>query len=150
MNICVDSGFFYALFEPRDVNHRTAIYSFDTHIDPKRASNKLLFLWPVLYEMINTRFVKFHIEKFNWLVRYLENKNLIEYIDDTEYREDCLIESLDFSDYYRNLSLVDRVIRKALYDYELRIDGVITFDPGDFIDICKQRKLRLLCQEADI
>lgn len=148
MNIVADSGFFYAFFDPREArNHRIARDSFDTHINPSRNANKLLLLWPVLHEMINTRFVKRYIEKFERLLKVLESKNLIEYVDDADYRDDCLSDTLSLGNNYRNLSLVDRVIRRVLRDSELRIDAIITFDPGDFNDICKKREIRLLCQE---
>ncbi len=148
MNILADSGFLYAYFEPREVeNHRVAIESFNTHIDPGRASNKLLLLWPVLYETINTRFVKFHIDEFNRLLRFFESRNLLEYVDDKTYRDKCLSDVFNIPNRDRGLSLVDLVIIEALYDCDLRVDAIITFDPGAFSEICEERGLRLLCQE---
>ena len=62
-------------------------------------------------------------------------------ISDVPFREDVVDES--FSELRkpdpvrRNLSLVDRVIRRILMDRSVRIDALIAFNPRDFADVAK-------------
>jgi hypothetical protein len=44
----------------------------------------------------------------------------------------------------RSLSLVDRVLRRALSDVNLRIEALITFNPADFADVCQKYKRIML------
>ncbi|MDP8239854.1 MAG: hypothetical protein P9X24_12255 [Candidatus Hatepunaea meridiana] len=148
MNICVDSGFLYSLYEPRETKrHQIAVDTFYKYIDPKQASNKLIIIWPILYEVINTRFIKRYIIEFDQLLLHLERRELLEFADDKYYRDNCLFATRSCSNSDWDLSLVDRVIREALKDTQLKIDALLTFNPGDFSDICIKRKLRQLCQE---
>jgi hypothetical protein len=39
---------------------------------------------------------------------------------------------------HRALSLVDAVLRLVLVDRNVKIDALITFNPGDFSDICQR------------
>ena len=69
-------------------------------------------------------------------------------LSDTEFRDglmdDCFIELNKPRFKARNLSLVDRVIRRALSDVNVRIDALITFNPADFADVCKRHNRYLL------
>ena len=44
----------------------------------------------------------------------------------------------------RPISLVDMVIRKMLDDVDLKTDAIITFNPGDFDDVCRKNKKMLI------
>jgi hypothetical protein len=45
---------------------------------------------------------------------------------------------------YRPLSLVDRVVRLMLLNRKLRLHAFITFNRGDFEDVCRQRSIALI------
>ena len=68
-------------------------------------------------------------------------------LDDCPYRvealQDCLDEPGRPRGRYRALSLADRVVRAMLADTSLKIHGLVTFNPGDFEDICGKHDLEL-------
>jgi hypothetical protein len=76
----------------------------------------------------------------DWLI--LERERRLELLDDQSLRSaalsDCLNEVARSPRSYRALSLADRVIRALLADTALRIDYFITFNPGDFADVCRK------------
>ncbi len=149
MNICLDSCFLFALYDNREIErHPVAVSIFESYLDTRFSSNKLVILWPILYESVNTRFVKHCMDEFYRHLRFMERRDIVEYIDDRPYRDSCLRNVFSLSNRRRELSLVDLVIREALMDHDLKIDAIITFDPGDFHEICNKRGIRLLCQET--
>jgi len=44
---------------------------------------------------------------------------------------------------YRALSLVDRILRALLEDPDVHLDGLWTFNPGDFADVCQPRNITI-------
>jgi predicted nucleic acid-binding protein len=148
MNLCVDTGYIYALYDRREIErHEVASDIFTRFIDPGRSNHKIIFVWPVLYEALSTRFVRKSLLDFSRDLIALDRKGRIDYLDDKPYRDRCFNDAINFSDDFRCLSLVDRVIREALFDSDLKVDCLLTFNPGDFADVCRRRHLRLLCQE---
>jgi hypothetical protein len=134
MNLCVDTGYIYALYDRREIErHEVASDIFTRFIDPGRSNHKIIFVWPVLYEALSTRFVRKSLLDFSRDLIALDRR--------------CFNDAINFSDDFRCLSLVDRVIREALFDSDLKVDCLLTFNPGDFADVCRRRHLRLLCQE---
>ncbi len=69
-------------------------------------------------------------------------------LSDLPFREDVMDECFDElakpTGHARNLSLVDRVIRRALSDVNVRIDALITFNPADFADVCRKHNRQIL------
>lgn len=139
-NICVDSGFMFAVYGEKKRTSRWMSLLADQYII--HTSNRLLVPWPILYESISTRMVKERMQidllKRHWKI--LNDEGRIELMDDSLYREkalaDCYEEIERDKLHYRKLSLVDRVVRAMLSDIELNIDLFITLDPGDFCDVC--------------
>jgi predicted nucleic acid-binding protein len=131
--ILCDSGFWIALYDKKDQYHMIATKLFE-----KISLFYVLIPWPVLYEVLRTRFVR----RRDWIQQFKRDlkKLQVEFIDDTPYRNFAFSEILSVSN-KRNLSLVDRVIRKILEDKNKRIDCLITFNEKDFIDICQKRKI---------
>ena len=130
----IDTGFWFALYDVRDGFHQKANLLAELIID-----NNVLIPWPCLYETINTRFCKNKPSIFG-LRNFLKNPNTF-LINDIDYRDDNLLEVFEN---LRNLSLVDRIIRSILSDENFRIDYLITFNTGDFVDICNYRKIEIL------
>jgi hypothetical protein len=46
--------------------------------------------------------------------------------------------------HYRALSLTDRVLRRVLASADTRLDLFITFNPRDFVDVCRRVVLRMV------
>ena len=136
--VLVDSGFFFALFDPRDRYHADAI--------EKREWLEILSLvipWPVLYETINTRFARRQatIARFESILRGPH----IELLNDSPYRLDAYEDALTRAKTRRNaMSLVDSVICAILDDTNVRIDAMLTFNLRDFANICHSKGIELL------
>ncbi|MBA7525957.1 hypothetical protein ES705_18117 [subsurface metagenome] len=137
-NILIDTCFWYALFDARDPAHDKAnelIHYLDL--------GNVIVPYPTLYETINTRFTrnKTWVEEFEKILKN-DNVNLIE---DLEYKENALNLTFDSTlNKNRPLSLVDMVIRLMLEDVSLKIDYLISFNTGDFIDLCHKKGIELI------
>jgi predicted nucleic acid-binding protein len=136
--LLVDTGYWFALFEPRDDKHNQAT--------PKARFIERMtvaFPWPVLYETLNTRLIKNRpgIDRFE---RIIKRPN-IRRIDDTPYREEALEKTFDEArGGRRSISLCDMVMRLMLEDTRLRIRALLTFNEKDFADVCRRAKVQLL------
>ncbi len=69
------------------------------------------------------------------------NATLIEWIDDSLYREGAMERFLDNKG--KKFSLVDLVIREILQDVNIKIDYLVTFNTDDFEDICNRRGIEI-------
>jgi predicted nucleic acid-binding protein len=139
-NILIDTGFWYALY-----NRRDSLYGKANEIYEYLSLGKVLVPYPSLYETINTRFAK-DTQGLNDFKLLLERDNF-ELLDDNDYKTDAL--ELTFNsalDLKRPFSLVDMIIRQMLSDEKLRVNYLISFNPGDFIDICGRRNITILSE----
>jgi hypothetical protein len=68
----------------------------------------------------------------------------IHRIGDEKYREKALDEYFATRGRPRPLSLVDRILRAVVADPNVRLDALVTFNPGDFADVCRERRIELL------
>jgi predicted nucleic acid-binding protein len=128
--ILVDSGFWFALFNENDKYRSEAL-----KIEDDIQVHSLLIPWPTLYETVNTKAVK-KPHNVARLKRFIE-KPSTKLVDDAPYRENSLQFVLENNS--RHFSLVDHVVRSMLLDKSLPIDGFISFNPGDFHDVCGSR-----------
>ena len=135
-NILVDSCFWYALFDNSDEYH----YKAQKMKDYLEFGN-IILPFPILYETLNTRFSK----KENWMSMFEEYKNRKNtfLIPDTEYRERALSNTFFYKG-KRPMALVDMSIRLMLEDINLNVNTLITFNVGDFIDICISKGIELI------
>jgi predicted nucleic acid-binding protein len=137
-SVVVDSGFWYALFEPRDQHHSEA--------EPKTRyldEMNVLVPWPSLYETLRTRFAKDTLALLRFEA-YLK-KPRCELVDDQPYRDLALEQTLRQARIARRpMSLVDVVIRLILDDANVRKDCLLTFNVKDFADVCRRRNIQIL------
>lgn len=136
--LLVDSGYFFALFNPRDRYHADACEKQDW-----LEILSVVIPWPVLYETINTRFVRRPetVARFESLIRLPDTVLL----DDAPYRLDAYENTFAQATPVHNaLSLVDFVIRAILEDKNVRIDAMLTFNLRDFGGICSEQEVELL------
>ncbi len=136
-NIIADTGFWFAFYEPRDSFFDTA-----NEIVELIEGQNVLLPWPSLYETINTRFAKRkdYMQSFEIFV----NKSSTTLIDDDNYKEEALRLSFEYSRIgKRPFSLVDIILRQILLDDSFKIDYLLTFNTGDFVDVCNKRKIEI-------
>ena len=134
LRILVDTGFWIALYDTGDSRHARALANSDLVEE-----YPVVVPWPVLYEAVGTRLVK--RQGFARFENVLKRSDTL-LLDDCPYREDCLDEV--FSKGKRPLSLVDSVLRHILDDTDVRIEGLLTFNPKDFSDVCARRGVEIV------
>ena len=142
-NVCVDSGFLIGLYDESDQHHGMAEKHFSYFLD--NDFNRLLVPWPMLYEAVSTRMCRrrncIAMLEHDW--RRLEVRRQLVLLDDRGFREnameECLAEIHRPHERYRTLSLADRVLRNMLSEVNVRVDILITFNAGDFVDVCARR-----------
>ncbi len=124
--LLVDSGFFFALFDPSDQYHDAARKKRDW-----LETLSVVVPWPILYETINTRFVR----RQETIVRFesvLSTRDTV-LLDDSPYRRDVYKYVLvRAKEQCHAMSLVDAVICAILADADVRIDAMLTFNQRDF------------------
>ena len=135
--ILIDSGFFFALVEPRDPYHDEAL-------------DKLYWLdmfpavlpWPILYETINTRLVH-DPDKVAQFER-LANAPETEFVDDSPYRRAAYEDVIAPAKAGHPLSLVDAILHSIITDPDIRVDAMLTFNLSDFSHVCSERGIDIL------
>jgi hypothetical protein len=103
----------------------------------------VLLPWPCLYETFNTRFAKnkFAVRQFEI---FLQQPHVC-FIKDEVYREKALEAAFKTSLIQsRGIALVDMVLRLILEDIDVRKHAIITFNPGDFSDLCRKHSIEML------
>ena len=136
--ILVDSGFFFALFEPRDSVHAEACSKAEW-LDVFR----VIVPWPILYETVNTRLARRpdRVARFERLLRRPDT----ELLDDSPYRLDAFENTLARAIGRREpTSLVDSVLHAILDDVNVRVDAMLTFNHRDFERVCRSRGVEIL------
>jgi len=131
--VLTDSGFWIALYDAEDGQHRDALKLREEMNNPKI---KILIPWPIMYEVLRGGFIK-DARRIQAFERDIKNLKA-ELEDDTAHRLSALEETFSYASKWR-VSLVDRIIWEMLA--KLRIYSLITFNERDFSDICKRRKI---------
>ena len=136
--LLVDTGFFFALFNPKDQYHDDACEKQEwlEHLS-------VVMPWPILYETINTRFVRQAetVARFESIMRAPDT----EFLDDNPYRFEVYRDTIEQAKTRRHaMSLVNSVLYAILNDINVRIDAMLTFNSRDFAEICRIQKVELL------
>ena len=136
--VLIDTGFWYALYDPRGRYHAQAVSREDT-----LQSADVLLPWPCLYETFNTRFANNRLASQRFEI-FLRQPHVLR-ISDEPYRDAALEAAFDASVRgERSLALVDMVIRLILDDVTVRKHGILTFNPGDFADLCQKHQIEMI------
>jgi predicted nucleic acid-binding protein len=140
MNICADAGFLIGLYDETDQHHKDATGYFSVLFESR--ANRLVIPWPTLYEAVSTRPARRRraVELFERHWKYLLFRQQLELLSDLPFRDGVVDECFAElgKDHPRELSAVDRILRKVLSDTQLRIDAFITFNERDFADVCRR------------
>ena len=129
-------NFFFALRDGRDQHHSAAMDK-QGLLDVR----PIILPWPVLYETLNPRFVGLP-GALAWFERLVLSPNTNR-LDDSWYRE-ASFNSVLASAPRRRLSLVDAVLRSVIEDRNVPVAGILTFNPKDFVDACRQHRVEML------
>lgn len=94
-----------------------------------------------MYELLRTEFVKRKsaLQNIDYIIKDVSRVDLIY---DERYRDKAYSEMIMTK---RNLSFVDCIVRAMLDDANLNIKGLITFNNRDFDDICRKKRIELIC-----
>ena len=144
-NVCADAGFLIALYDSTDQYHPKAQRLFQENLAPP--FNRFVLPWPIMYESLSTRFARSRrrVEFLERDLKLMEMRKQVLYCDDKAFRDRAFEDFLREIDkphlHYRALSLVDRVVRLMLSDVNLKIDFFITFNGGDFHDVCMKSRI---------
>lgn len=136
--VVIDTSFWIARYEERDRHHEEAEEKAHWLFE-----RNILVPWPSLYETFNTRFArnKVTVGNFEALIR---RPHVVRMADDA-YRDRAFAVAVSTAlSGRRSLSLVDVVIRLILEDTNVDKQGLLTFDPGDFSDVCRTYHIELL------
>jgi len=135
----VDTGFWIALFDPRDEHHDLA--------DSKGDLLDLVTVvvpWPTLYETLRTRFVR----RPEWVLRLdqrLKRPTAVEFVDDRDYRDEAYALAVEYSiRQKRPISMVDMLLRLLIDDPGVRVDYLFTTNPRDFRELCVKQNVTLV------
>jgi predicted nucleic acid-binding protein len=140
--VLVDTGVWYAVFDPRD---RPAERAEVDALAERINSMTVVIPWPIMYETMCTRFTKNRLA-LGQFERLLKSPR-VRFFDDAEYREAAMQHSFDSSlRMGRPLSLTDCLLRVILDDPKTRIRYFATYNVRDFHDVCGQRDVELLTQ----
>jgi predicted nucleic acid-binding protein len=148
-DICVDTGFLIGLYDLSDQYHERAKTYFAQYFET--SNNRLLVPFPILYEAVSTWFVRdrrvITLLERDWKHLLLQRRLVL--MTDLPFRDDvideCFAELGKPLAQYRALSAVDRVIRRILSDVNIRVSAFVTFNPGDFADVCGRFNRELVC-----
>lgn len=136
--ILVDTGFWYAVFDKRDCHKADAECLVAKYFD--KSAYEIVVPFPTMYELLRTRFVK-NKEALEE-IRQMFQSGRITRLDDDVYRSEAL--ELTLREPKRNISLVDNIIRLMLDDKSVGAKGLITFNVGDFQDVCHKNSIDIL------
>lgn len=138
MRFLCDSCFWFGLVDNGDEHFEESnkIFDFLLDFDPV-----FLIPYPTLYEVLNTKFMRYMSEKSPNRIRaecfvnsLIINPKCYSLVSDAAYTGVALKRTLENN--YRGLSFVDNVLREMASDYKhLHIDSIITFNYKDFCDL---------------
>ena len=135
-----DTGFWIARFDISDHHHNRA---FDIHKLIQESPTRILIPWPILYETLNTKFVK-RSELLRKFGNIITDPN-VERIDDFPYREKALNVTLREQHRFPEMSMVDCLLYLMMQSGEFRIAHFVTFDGGGhFGQICAKKGIGIL------
>jgi predicted nucleic acid-binding protein len=141
-NVLVDTGVWYAIFDPRDrPNDREAVSILAEQIQ----SMTSVIPWPITYETMCSRFAKnrLALEKFERLLK----SSRVSFLDDAPYRKAALEHSFNSSlRSNRPLSLTDCLLRVVLDNPDTHIHYLASYNVRDFHDVCLRHRVGMLPQ----
>lgn len=136
--VLTDSGYWYALYNPRDSYHPEALRK-----NSNLTQANIIVPWPCLYETFNTRFAK-NIMAVRQFEAFLSGPQVV-LLNDAPYKDAALEATFKSSiSGARAIALVDMVLRLILEDINVKKHGLLTFNPSDFADLCRKYHIEMV------
>lgn len=137
--VIIDTGYWRAIYDSHDDYHKISVDISERIINSREY--RLVIPFPTMYELLRTEFVKRKsaLQNIDYIIKDVSRVDLIY---DERYRDKAYSEMIMTK---RNLSFVDCIVRAMLDDANLNIKGLITFNNGDFDDICRKKRIELIC-----
>lgn len=132
-----DTGFWIEAFDPACEHHGRAAALLENLRD-----KPIIMPWPIMYEVLRTRTVRnpVMVAAFDRVIRQPK----VMRVDDGEFRSSSLDATiLSAVSGRRRISLVDMVVRAVLESRRFRVSTLLTFNPGDFFDVCTRQGIAL-------
>lgn len=136
--VIIDTGYWRAIYDSLDDYHNISVDISKRIINSREY--RLVIPFPTMYELLRTEFVKRKsaLQNIDYIIKDVSRVDLIY---DERYRDKAYSEMIMTK---RNLSFVDCIVRAMLDDANLNIKGLITFNNGDFDDICRKKRIELI------
>lgn len=146
-NVLVDSGFWFAHLGTRQDNLKPVANKIYERLMILECN--VIIPFPSLYETINTKLLRDKNKAAaDWFLKQLNENNRFIKVYDDAYRD--LAFKSTTSNRGRGISLVDNILRVMMYDSNLNIDTLITFNTGDFVDVCISRGIECVDQNTQL
>lgn len=146
-SILVDTGFWFALLGTRQDELKPIAEKIFERI--KQNQDTLIIPFPTLYETVNTKLLRDKNKAAaDWFLAQLNTNPLFLKVYDDVYRDDAF--AITCSIRNRGISLVDNILRVMMDDDSRKIDALITFNTGDFVDVCTRRGIDLIDQKISL
>lgn len=146
-NVLVDSGFWFAHLGTRNDDLRPIANKIYERLVMLECN--IIIPFPSLYETINTKLLKDKNKvAADWFLQQLNQNPKFIMVYDDAYR-DLAFDSTTINR-ERGISLVDNILRVMMTDQHLKIDTLITFNIGDFVDVCTKCRIECVSQHHDL
>lgn len=147
MRAIIDTGFWYSLLGTREIDrHNKAMEIYEVL---KARNVELVIPYPTLYEAINTKLLRDKNRKAaQWFIKQLNSNPKFCAVPDDEYAEEAY--ALTIKDNPRGISFVDNILRVMVKRRTPALDMLVSFNPGDFVDICAQYNVLCIDQNYKI
>lgn len=143
--VLIDSGFWFALLGTRNDSLRPNAEIIFKRVEELQCS--IVVPFPSLYETVNTKLLKDkNRSAADWFLMQLNTNKKFVKVSDDKYRDAAFIATT--SNRQRGISLVDNILRVMLEDENPRIDTLITFNSGDFVDVCTRCGIELINEQT--
>lgn len=137
-----DSCFVISLADNTDVMHNASCSYLQSH----KTGHYYLIPYPSMFETLSQRMVDNALALMRLEHIFLKNTEVnVAYISDQSFRDISLAECMnDRQNIARHLSLVDTIIRNMVKSKNIRKDALISFNAGDFRDVCTQNGVDMI------
>ena len=136
--ILTDTCFWLGLVDPKDQYHELA-----NAIAELIEGNQIIIPWPCLYETISTHLTR-RRDRLIFFEQAISKPNII-LLDDELYKKEGLNKVFEHNKFFgKTYSLTDSIIREILKDIDFNVKYFVTFNIGDFQDICDMRRIEIL------
>ena len=143
--VLVDSGFWFALLGTRNDSLQPNAKKIFERIEKLQCT--LIVPYPSLYETVNSKLLKDKNQKAaDWFLQQLNTNSRYVKVADDNYRDSAF--RVTNTNRKRGISLVDSILRVMMEEKLLRIDTFVTFNTGDFVDVCQRVGINLINEDT--